>query len=249
MGPGLGLTFAAYLFGSLPFVYLLGRWRGLDLRTVGSRNIGGTNLWQRAGAPLGLLGGLLDAAKGVLPVVAGKALGMDLAWVALAGLAGVAGQMWPLFLKFKGGRGVAAGMGFAFTLGLWQAMVSVSVMLVAILRWGVPHLRSILGRRCLQTPHTEAGDVAGASLRHRLSFAGRQTHMVPVSMLASFASAPLLTWLLGRETEVVLGCLGLLVLIVGRRVSAELRADMAQGSGLGGRLWHRLLYDRAADEG
>ncbi len=231
MGPEVGLVLGSYLFGSLPVVYLLGRRRGLDLRAVGSRNVGGTNLWQRAGAVWGLLGGLADASKGVLPVLVGKALGIDLAWVVLGGLAGVAGQMWPAFLKFNGGRGVAAGTGFAFTVGLWQAMASASFAIVGGILWALPYLRSLR-----------------LALSQRFAFIRPQTHLVPVCMLISFACLPFLTWASGRETEVVLGCLGLLALIAVRRVSAELAADVAQGRGLGRRLWHRLLYDRAADE-
>lgn len=231
VGPASVLLLASYLYGSLPVVYLLGRWRGLDLKRVGSRNVGGTNLWQRAGAAWGLLGGLADASKGVLPVVVGRALGLELPWVVVAGLFGVAGQMWPVFLKFSGGRGVAAGMGFAFTVGLWQAMISASLMVLAAILWGVPYLRS-----------------KRLAFSQRFAFVRSQTHLVPVCMLASFASVPLLTWALGREDAVVLGCLGLLVLIVVRRVTADLPADLARGPRLGRRLWHRLLFDRSADE-
>ncbi|MBI4297099.1 MAG: glycerol-3-phosphate acyltransferase [Chloroflexi bacterium] len=222
----IALTAGSYLLGSLPIVYLMGRRRGLDLRRAGSGNVGGGNLWQVAGASWGILGGLADVAKGALPVGIGKALGFDLPWIVAAGLAGVVGQMWPFFLKFSGGRGNAPGIGFAATLGLWQALMVIPIMLLGGVLWGAPH---ILG--------------SNLPWKQRLAFHRSQSRAVPMFMLLGFAVVPLFTWSLDRGFGVTLSCLGLLALILMRRLTAGWRQD-SKGN-LASRLWRRLIYDRA----
>ncbi|MCA1599848.1 MAG: glycerol-3-phosphate acyltransferase [Chloroflexi bacterium] len=93
---GVAACLAGYLYGSLPFVYLLGRRHGTDLHGVGSGNVGSANLWASTGTAYGALGWILDASKGGLPVALGRRLGCTESWVALAGVCGVAGQCWPL---------------------------------------------------------------------------------------------------------------------------------------------------------
>lgn len=111
-GP-IGLCLVSYLYGSIPIVYLLGRGRGVDLRQRGSGNVGGSNLWAAAGAIRGLLGWLADASKGYVPVALGRRLGVDERACQIAGVFGLAGQCWPLFLRFQGGRGISAFLGAA----------------------------------------------------------------------------------------------------------------------------------------
>ena len=133
---GVIACLAGYLYGSLPFVYLLGRRHGTDLHGVGSGNVGSANLWATSGTAYGALGWVLDASKGGLPVALGRRLGCTGPWSACAGVCGVAGQCWPLFLRFNGGRGVSAFIGAAFMIdrarwtvallpfiagGLWRA--------------------------------------------------------------------------------------------------------------------------------
>lgn len=113
---GGALCIGAYLYGSLPLVYVLGRWRGVDLKSVGSGNVGGSNLWAAGGAVRGLLGWLFDASKGLLPIAVGRRLGCADETARLAGVCGVAGQCWPVFLRFNGGRGVSAFVGAAFVM-------------------------------------------------------------------------------------------------------------------------------------
>ena len=112
-------TLAAYLVGSLAFAVIVSRVMGLkDPRTFGSKNPGATNVLRsgnKAGAIVTLL---LDAMKGLLPVLAvkwfGKPYGLEDGTVALVGLAAFLGHLWPVFFKFHGGKGVATFMGVVF---------------------------------------------------------------------------------------------------------------------------------------
>ena len=112
MLPVLFLAIGSYLLGSLPQVYLLGRLRGLDLRQEPDLHIA---LWERARwtAVLAVLG---DLAKGTIPVLVGRALGLGPGGVALAGLMVVLGQMLPLPFHSTGGRGNSTGITMALTL-------------------------------------------------------------------------------------------------------------------------------------
>lgn len=107
---------AAYLYGSLPLVYWLGRRARVDLRHAGSGNVGATNLLQSGGASgkaLAAAGWLFDASKGAAPPAVARALGAPPAVAAMAGALGVAGQCWPVTLGFRGGRGISAFVGAA----------------------------------------------------------------------------------------------------------------------------------------
>lgn len=131
---------AAYLMGSIPFGFLIGKARGIDLRTQGSGNIGATNVFRCVGKGWGLLALLLDALKGWIPAFL---FPMALAegapnWCGLLfGTAAVAGHNWPVWLKFKGGKGVAtsAGMLLGVAPGAVGLALGVFVVVVALTRW------------------------------------------------------------------------------------------------------------------
>jgi len=108
-----GAIALSYLAGSVSFPYWVARLRGVDLRTVGSRKLGGSNLWKSVGPIEGIVGGLLDAAKGLAAVLAARALGLPLEVQLLCGIAAVCGQLWPIFHGFDGGRANSAGWGLA----------------------------------------------------------------------------------------------------------------------------------------
>ncbi len=112
------LLTTAYLTGAIPFGLLIGRMRGVDIRTVGSRNIGATNVLRSVGTAWGVLTLALDILKGFaatvgLPLAAAAWSGQVApAWLKLAcGAAAVAGHNWPIYLRFRGGKGVAASVG------------------------------------------------------------------------------------------------------------------------------------------
>lgn len=110
MGTVLILLFS-YLLGSVPTGYLLGSLSGVDVRQVGSGNVGATNVARVVGKKQGLLTLLGDAAKGFLPVFVSQQLGFSAAITSLAALAAFLGHLYPVFLKFQGGKGVATALG------------------------------------------------------------------------------------------------------------------------------------------
>ena len=110
------LLLAAYFLGSIPFGYLIVRAReNADVRQSGSGGTGATNVSRRAGKTAGLVTLLLDAAKGTAAVILARAVvmaGSDAnLWIALAGLAAMVGHIFPVWLGFRGGKGVATGLG------------------------------------------------------------------------------------------------------------------------------------------
>ena len=106
----------SYLAGSVSFPYWVARTRGVDLRAVGSRKLGGSNLWKSVGVKEALAGGLLDAAKGVVAVSIARAVGLPLEVQLACGVAAVVGQMWPVFHRFDGGRANSTGWGVALAV-------------------------------------------------------------------------------------------------------------------------------------
>lgn len=120
------LVGASYLAGSIPFGLLLGRaFAGVDVRAAGSGNIGATNVARTAGRSLGILTLLLDAGKGSLAVaVTAIVLGTpnDGAWAATAGLFAFLGHVFPVWLLFRGGKGVATALGVLIVLSPWLSL-------------------------------------------------------------------------------------------------------------------------------
>jgi len=101
----------AYLLGSIPFGYLVVKWTaGVDIRSVGSGNIGATNVF-RSSRWAGILTLLLDGGKGYLAVACAPWLGGDSLWQGIASVSAIAGHLFSIWLRFKGGKGVATGCG------------------------------------------------------------------------------------------------------------------------------------------
>jgi glycerol-3-phosphate acyltransferase PlsY len=123
---GWAIVAASYLLGSIPFGLLLGRFvAGVDVRQEGSGTIGATNVARTAGRRLGVLTLVLDAAKGAIPVgIAAWALGVppDASWPAAAGLAAFFGHVFPVWLRFRGGKGVATALGAFLALTPWLTL-------------------------------------------------------------------------------------------------------------------------------
>jgi acyl phosphate:glycerol-3-phosphate acyltransferase len=110
---------AGYLLGSLPFGYWAGRLRGIDLRLAGSGNTGATNAMRVLGLKIGIPVMILDIAKGAAAVLIAQGVSDSDLVPVLAAAAAVAGHMYPLFLGFKGGKGVATGAGTMIALVPW----------------------------------------------------------------------------------------------------------------------------------
>ncbi|MCL1916080.1 MAG: glycerol-3-phosphate 1-O-acyltransferase PlsY [Desulfovibrionaceae bacterium] len=134
----------AYLAGSIPFGLIIAKGLcGVDPRREGSRNVGATNVARLCGLPYGLLALAGDALKGFLPVW--LALGrMESQWASLVGLAALLGHLFPIFLRFKGGKAVATTVGVFLAL-YWPAMlISGALCLLGIALSGYVSLGSLL---------------------------------------------------------------------------------------------------------
>ena len=105
-------SIAAYLFGAIPFGLLVAKSRGVDIRIQGSGNIGATNVFRVLGKGWGIFTFVLDALKGFLPAfVFPRMAGLDPEWGVLFGIVAILGHSFPVYLKFKGGKGVATSTG------------------------------------------------------------------------------------------------------------------------------------------
>lgn len=130
------LCVAAYIAGGIPFGFLMGKLRGVDVRTVGSGNIGATNVLRTMGVVPGVIVLVLDALKGYLPVLAANVLlapdSQRDVWVILVGLCAVLGHTYTPFLRFNGGKGVATSLGVVFGLNAGIAGISLLLFLVVV---------------------------------------------------------------------------------------------------------------------
>ncbi len=136
----------AYLLGAVPTSYLVMRMaRGVDLRTVGSGNLGATNLYRQLGWRFAVPVGLFDMAKGALPVIAGLQLSGGSMAVALGlGAAAVIGHVYSVFVGFKGGKGVATAAGIVLGLAPWAFAVSLGIWGVVVWLSGYVSLASVI---------------------------------------------------------------------------------------------------------
>jgi glycerol-3-phosphate acyltransferase PlsY len=149
----LWIAIAAYLLGSIPVGYLLVRiFRRQDIRTVGSGNIGATNVLRSGGKALGAATFILDVCKGALAVLlAALIAGSVLPTVAprnveaLAALFAVLGHMFPVWLHFRGGKGVATGFGVFLVAAPWAALSAITVFAIVCAMTRYVSLGSILG--------------------------------------------------------------------------------------------------------
>src|SRR5438105_6116143 len=133
----------AYLVGAIPFGYVVARWRGVDILRAGSGNIGATNVGRVLGRRYGVLVFILDFAKGALPTAAALCLRewanptaraeLPLAGLPVfAGLAAFVGHVFPVYLRFRGGKGIATGAGVVALLLPLPALGAVGTWLVVL---------------------------------------------------------------------------------------------------------------------
>ena len=144
----------AYLLGSVPFGFLIAKDQGIDLRKVGSGNIGATNTGRVLGKKWGILCMLLDILKGLVPMLVIReqnAGPLQLTLWLLVGCAAVLGHVFPIYLKFKGGKGVATSLGIV--LGLWPyytlcGITAFVIFLTVVLIWRYVSVASITAAIC-----------------------------------------------------------------------------------------------------
>ena len=147
------LIVIAYLLGSIPFGLLLAKAHGKDLRKIGSGNIGATNVSRALGKKWAYVCFALDLAKGLVPMIIAKPLigpnpqiGMLLLWICV-GTAAVLGHIFPIYLKFKGGKGMSTSLGIV--LGLYpyytiSGLIAFVVWVICLKTWKYVSLASII---------------------------------------------------------------------------------------------------------
>ena len=128
------LIITSYLIGSIPFGLLLGKSAGIDVRKDGSGNIGATNVSRLVGKKIGAITLVLDAAKGLVPMVVAGRIGVDINIVMLCGAASFAGHLFPVYLRFHGGKGVAT------ALGVFLYLSPLALLICALLFFGAVSL-------------------------------------------------------------------------------------------------------------
>lgn len=141
----LSIPIAAYLLGSIPFGLLLARAFGRgDVRKVGSGNIGATNVARAAGWLAGIFTLVLDAAKGAGAVLLAEKLANDsTTWMMIAAFAALLGHCFPVWLKFKGGKGVATAAGIFLVLSPLACLGAVILFLLVVIFWRYISLGSV----------------------------------------------------------------------------------------------------------
>ncbi|MFC2059080.1 glycerol-3-phosphate acyltransferase [Chloroflexota bacterium] len=224
MWPEVVLVLGSYLLGAFPLLYLLGRLRGVDLRQEEDMHI---SLWRKVGRVEGALGIGGDFAKGVIVVAVARAVGFDILWIAVAGVAVVVGQMWTVFNRFDGEKGNSIGLAMAGTLATIPLFIALVPIAAGAFIRTIPRL----------VKPTE-------SVRQKLVFGGPPSLSLPLGVAIGFAVLPLIAWGLGYATEIIFAFVALFVLIMVRRVTAGVREELRQASNKKAVLLNRFLFDR-----
>jgi glycerol-3-phosphate acyltransferase PlsY len=219
----VALILGAYLLGSVPQLYFLAKLRGINVE--GDLHIG---LWRQGGRVVGTVGVLIDLAKGPVPVLVGNALGFELHITAIAGLAVVVGQMWPVFLHFDGEKGNSIGLSMSATLTPVALLFALIPVVIGLAIRTVP--------RMLESTH---------SINERLKFGGPPSLSLPLGMAIAFASLPLINWWRGEPLVVILVYLAQFLLIMLRRLTAGLKDDLKPDASVPGILLFRFFFDRS----
>ena len=137
--PTIGVVLTAYILGSIPFAAIVARRMGVaDLRRAGSGNPGATNVFRTSGAMAGAIVALLDIGKGAVSVLVAERMNVSESAMAAAGVAAVVGHVWPVWTKFRGGKGVATACGAFGVLAPVATVLAVSVFVVVV--WVTRHV-------------------------------------------------------------------------------------------------------------
>jgi len=140
------LAICAFFLGAIPFGFIAGKLRGVDLRQVGSGNIGATNVMRELGKGPGSIVLLLDVLKGLAPVLAARSLLLLPSWwVVGIGLCAILGHIYSPFVRFRGGKGVATSLGVLIGLSPLIAAISFALFVLVVLLTRYVSLGSIVG--------------------------------------------------------------------------------------------------------
>jgi glycerol-3-phosphate acyltransferase PlsY len=222
MLPGIALIAGGYLIGSLPHLTLLARFRRVSLDGDYHQT-----LWNKGGKTLAIIGIIGEFSKGIIPVLVGKALDFDIIYIAIAGVAAVAGQMWPVFNRFDGEKGNSIALAMVFALAWQPALIGLIPLLISLVFRTAPRLFDNAGGR---------QPIVGGSYSKSL----------PVGMFLCFLVLPLAAWWMDEPPEITwsLAILFIMMIII-RRLTAGLIADLKSSNNISGILINRLLFDRS----
>ena len=150
MAVPIAVLILAYLLGAIPFGLLVARWFGVsDIRTRGSGNIGATNVWRVVGAKAAIWVYICDIGKGVLAVLIARSVSQDWlprdTFLVLAALAAVLGHVFPVYMRFKGGKGVNTSLGVIATLLPLEALICFVIFVIVVALSRYISLGSIVG--------------------------------------------------------------------------------------------------------
>jgi glycerol-3-phosphate acyltransferase PlsY len=186
-----GILVGGYLLGSVPSAYLVAkRACGIDLRNYGSGNIGATNLLRFASRRNAVPVIVFDSLKGIIMVIIAWQVGLAAREQLFVGLAAIIGHNWPVFLRFRGGRGVITTLGVAFIVPIVSSLIPLRV-------WAL---------------------IAGIFIA--IALVSRRLGRLTVGVFITVASFPLVAWLVTRSLPLTLGYVGLFLLLIIRRLTA-----------------------------
>lgn len=136
----------AYLLGSIPFGYLIVRWqKGVDVRSTGSGSTGATNVMRNLGIVGFVATFILDVGKGTFAVLlASRLTSGDPRWIAASSVAAILGHCFPIWLKFRGGKGVATGVGVFLAIAPLQVALALVIFAIVVAIWRYISLGSIV---------------------------------------------------------------------------------------------------------
>jgi glycerol-3-phosphate acyltransferase PlsY len=167
-----------YAVGSVPFAFLVARRAGIDVRVAGSGNVGAANVLRTTGTPMGVVVMALDISKGAATVLLAYASAATVGSMAAAGLAAIVGHIYPVWLRFHGGKGVAVAAGVFAVLAPLAATIAASVFLATVWTTRIMSLGSVFATVTLPSvawlagsPPTVVAAAMGAGIlilfRHR----------------------------------------------------------------------------------
>ena len=229
MATDIALVIGAYLFGSLPVLFWIGKANGLDIKQEYDAH---SALWKKVGRKAGLAGVLWDIFKGSIPPLIAWGLDLSSITIGLSGLAVMSGQMWPVFLKLKHGEmGNTTGIGASFAI----APVAMSFAAIPIATGALTRVIKGKGKPVPDTVDEDNSRLSGVS------------DSMPLGMLAGFIVLPIASWLSNKDMAFVWTFVALLTLIILRRLTANLIPEIKGElkTSLASVLWNRFLYDRS----
>jgi len=141
---GIFIALFGYLIGSIPTGLVLTKFFSkVDPRSVGSKNIGATNIFRTAGKALGVLTLIGDVLKGTIPVWIAIQWGVSDLWIATVGLSSLLGHVFPIFLGFRGGKGVATALGIYLIISPVSVLIEIFIFVGMVWKWRFVSLGSI----------------------------------------------------------------------------------------------------------